>query len=100
MILAEVGYNAEGKLTAFTVQNHGDSYVCSAVSMLVINTINSIETLTGQQFDCDVNEEGVSIKFSLTAPRESGAGVLLDAMLLGLRSVCEQYPDEINLKEM
>ena len=53
MILAGVTKDADGKITAFTVQNHGESYVCSAVSMLVLNTVNSIEALTGQQFDCD-----------------------------------------------
>jgi len=100
MILAEVTKDADDKLSAFKVENHGESYVCSAVSMLVINTINSIEALTGQQFDYDYDTNGGFIKLSLQGPRDSGASILLDAMLLGLRSVHEQYPDEIILKEM
>ena len=85
---------------AFTVKNHGESFVCAAVSMLVLNTVNSIESFTNQTFDCDYNEEDGYVKFVLKGSRESGAEVLLDAMMLGLRSVREQYPDEINLKEM
>ncbi|MCL2378830.1 MAG: ribosomal-processing cysteine protease Prp [Defluviitaleaceae bacterium] len=100
MILAEVAHSDDGNITAFTVKNHGNSYVCGAVSMLVLNTINSIEALTSQLFDCDYNADGGYIKFALKGPRDSGAGLLLNAMLLGLKSVREQYPDEINMKEM
>ena len=99
MIVAEIGREA-GQFTAFTVKNHGDSYVCSAVSMLVLNTVNCIEALTEQAFDCDYDNDGGYIRFALTAPRLDGAGILLDAMLFGLKSVQEQYPDEIILKEM
>jgi len=100
MIQAEGAYDPEGRLTGFTVSNHGDSYVCGAVSMLVINTINSIETLTSQAFNCHYNEGGGYIQFALKGRRSVKAGVLLDAMLLGLKSAQEQYPSEINWKEM
>ena len=90
----------DGKATAFTVTSHGESYVCGAVSMLVLNTVNSIEALTGQDFDCSYDDDGGYIRFALKGPRNDGAGLLLDAMLLGLKSVQEQYPGEINLKEM
>ena len=100
MILAELAYDTEGKLSAFTVKNHGESYVCAAVSMLVINTINSIEELTSQAFVCDVNESDGFIRYVLKGYRYKGTEILLDAMLLGLRRVKEQYPSEINLKEM
>jgi len=100
MILAGVTKDVDGKIAAFTVKNHGVSYVCSAVSMLVLNTVNSIEALTGQQFDCDYDANGGYLSFALKGGRDSGAGLLLDAMWLGLESVREQYPDEINMKEM
>ena len=100
MIVAEIGRDPKGKIIEFSVRNHGESYVCSAVSMLVLNTVNSIEKLTEQDFFCEFNENGGRVEFTLTSPQTREAGILLDAMLLGLRSVQEQYPDEINLKEM
>jgi len=100
MILANMAYDAEGKFAAFTVKSHGDSYVCGGVSMLVLNTVNSIESLTSQPFDCDYDENGGYIKFAVKGHRESGAGLLLDAMLLGLKSVQGQYPSEISITEI
>jgi len=100
MIRVEVAHNLEGRLTSFTVTNHGSSFVCGAVSMLVLNTINSIETLTNQAFNCHYNEGGGYIQFSLKGRRTSKAGVLLDAMLLGLKSTQEQYPREITVLSM
>ncbi|MCL2360194.1 MAG: ribosomal-processing cysteine protease Prp [Defluviitaleaceae bacterium] len=96
MILAEVIRKKWG-VDSFTVKNHGDSYVCSAVSMLVLNTVNSIEALTDQAFDCDYNNEGGYISFYLTGPMRSGTAILLDSMILGLTSVQDQYPTEIKL---
>ena len=43
MILAEIFRDESGGITGFTVQNHGESIVCAAVSMLVLNTVNSLD---------------------------------------------------------
>jgi len=96
MIEVKVSYDTDGRFTAFNVSNHGDSYVCSAVSMLVINTINCIELMTDEPFTCDIENEQ-SINFMLNKTRGEKAGLLLDAMLHGLKSVKEQYPEQIKL---
>ena len=100
MINAEIVRGAGGEVTSFTVKNHGDSIVCAAVSMLVLNTINSIEALTKQDFDCDYDEDGGYIHFAPKGPPDAGAELLVKAMLLGLTSVQEEYAHEIIMKEM
>jgi len=97
MIQIETAYDDTGKLTGFTVQNHGNSYVCGAISMLVINTINSIEALTSQPFNSFDNDGGGYISFAIKGHRTTKAGILLDAMLLGLLSAAKQYPDDVEL---
>lgn len=101
MINVKFFRDSSGKIIGFTVENHGESIVCAAVSMLVLNTVNSIEVLTKDNFACDYNENGGFLTFSLTEPaaRTDAIGVLLDAMFLGLTSTKEQYPDEIEIKE-
>ncbi len=88
-------------VTSFTVRNHGRSDVCAAVSMFVLNTVNAIEGLTDEPFKCDYKEDGGYISFTLTEP-PAGAEckILLDAMMLGLRSVKQEYPTEITIKEL
>jgi len=91
-----------GEVVGFTVSNHGESQVCAAVSMLVINTVNSIETLTAAGaagFNCEHEEEGY-LSFNLKeSPRSKDAGLLIDAMVLGLQCVKEQYPSQIEIIE-
>ena len=101
MITAEIVRDTQGKIIGFTVENHGESIVCAAVSMLVLNTVNSIELLTEDNFACDYNENGGYLKFSLTDPasRTYGIGILLDAMLLGLTSTRKEHPEEIEITE-
>ena len=103
MIQAIVHRNAAGQIDSFKVANHGESYVCAAVSMLVINTINSIEALTDAQFVCNTNEEEGQIDFSLTTPRSEpagqSAGILIDAMALGLEDVAAEYPNELTMTQ-
>ena len=69
------------------------------MSMLVINTVNSIEALTGESFTCDYKEDGGFIRFALSSAPGRESSLLLDAMVLGLRSVKERYGNEIKLKE-
>jgi hypothetical protein len=105
VIEARVSRNPAGQAVAFEVCNHGKSNVCAAVSMLVINTINSIEAFTEAVFTCDWNEKDCGfIKFELESCRseEAGreAGLLLDALMLGLTATAEKHPCEITMKVM
>jgi len=102
MIDVEINHNEAGQTIGFIVKNHGKTHVCAAVSMLVINTVNSIEALTDLGmlgFKCNHEESGGFIEFSLNnqTSRDIGAGLLLDAMVLGLQSVAEQHPNEISI---
>ncbi|NBJ91459.1 ribosomal-processing cysteine protease Prp [Parablautia muri] len=69
----------------------GSDVVCSAVSMLVINTINSLDVLAGIKLQVDSDEEeGFIDCILLENPGESGR-LLLDSMVLGLEMVVSQY---------
>ena len=63
---------------------HGNDIVCAAVSMLVINTINSLEKLTDCKFNC-------YIKVTFLEELSESARVLVDSMILGISSVEKQY---------
>ena len=99
MILANLTKDAAGKLRAFEVNNHGESYVCAAVSVLVINTVNSIEALTAQEFDCAHDDEAGLVRFVVKGELDSGAELLLESLRLGLASIQEMYPHEFKMQE-
>ncbi|MCR4568157.1 MAG: ribosomal-processing cysteine protease Prp [Pseudobutyrivibrio sp.] len=72
----------------------GQDIVCAAVSVLVINTFNSIEQFTEDDFTCETAEDGGHLVMSFPGDISDKSILLLDAMLLGLENIQQQYGDE------
>ena len=69
----------------------GQDIVCSAISMLVINSINAMETLAGERMDVTADEREGRIAVSFPDAVNEKSQLILDTMVLGLKSVQEQY---------
>ena len=79
--------------------NVGEDIVCSAVSVLVINTINSIEVYTDAEFDIETEEETGLIAFRLKDPANHDETLLIDSMILGLQGIQNDYGKEFLILE-
>ena len=81
----------------FTCSGHADygkfgkDIICAAISMLVINTINSLEELCHLKMDVTTDAEKGYIKCILPDHLDEKSIVLLHALVLGLTSVESQY---------
>lgn len=101
MITATVTKDTKGIYKGFTVKGHalfedaGKDIVCSAVSILVINTLNSIESFTDNDFTCD-NDNGIFFAFK-NKPDER-AVLLMDSLVLGLKGISSNYSDYLRLE--
>lgn len=69
----------------------GHDIVCSAVSILVINTFNSIEKLTDCQMEVGSDERVGLITCHFPKGPDAGGRLLLDSMVMGLQSIAEEY---------
>ena len=71
--------------------NYGKDIVCAAISILVINTVNSLEELTGYVADvkADSNTGYIDCKFNQSLDERSK--LLVDSMILGLENIEQQY---------
>lgn len=100
MIEITVSKNAEGIYNGLSMKGHagyaeyGQDIVCSAVSVLVINTVNSIEQFTKDQVGINQNEETDIFEFQVISSISEETKLLLDSLLLGLKSVAEEYGRE------
>ena len=67
----------------------GQDIVCAAVSVLIINTANSLERLTKDRFELDEKDGYVHIRF----PEEltTGGKLLMDSLVLGLTEIEKSY---------
>lgn len=80
---------------------HGNDIVCAAVSVLMINTLNSIEAFTEDEFRS--GQEDGYLEFHLSQPVSDGAQLLLDSLVLGLKEIQKSYGSkfiEITTKEV
>ncbi len=100
MIRITIKKNSYGVYNGFLVKGHagygeyGKDIVCAAVSVLVINTINSIETFTEDAFQLDTDEETGLIDFQVVSDISSETKLLLDSLLLGLKGITADYGTE------
>ena len=88
----------EGRIDSFTVTDHSKSDICAAVSILTLNTVNSIEALTDEVFVCEYDPDGGYLSWERKG-NDPGANLLLEAMAMGLWSVKENYSSYIELTD-
>ncbi|MBE5927614.1 MAG: ribosomal-processing cysteine protease Prp [Lachnospiraceae bacterium] len=72
----------------------GKDIICAAVSVLVINFINSIEELTGDEFDCKQNEKKGLMDFNFSGDISNESKLLMESLVLGIKEIFyenEQY---------
>ena len=80
---------------SFTSKGHagyaeeGQDIICAAVSVLVINTVNSLEQLTGDHIE--VQEDDGFVSFTFTEPVSEGGRLLMDSLVLGLTEIQHSY---------
>ena len=76
----------------------GSDIVCSAISILVINTMNAIEQFTDVKFSQMVNEEEATIEFQVEETTNETT-LLLETMVLGLQTLEDngEYTEYIDL---
>ena len=96
-------HRSKDSYTGFKVIGHagyaeeGYDIVCAAVSVLVVNTVNSIETFTDDKFAA--REDDGIVELLLEGRVSDKTTLLLDSMILGLRDIQTQYGNEfIRLK--
>ncbi len=89
--------NQNREVERFTCTGHagyavsGEDIVCASISVLVINTINSIETFTSTAFVCEADEESGNIDFRFTENISPDASLLIESMILGLKEIQNDY---------
>ena len=69
--------------------DYGQDIVCAAVSVLVINTVNSLEAFTDDQFE--VREDDGYVSFHFTTPVSEKGKLLMDSLILGLTEIEHSY---------
>ena len=65
--------------------------LCSAISVLVINTLNALLELAKEDIVVQMNEETGFIKCDIRSNLQEKSIFLLDSLVLGLQNLSEEY---------
>ena len=97
------------QFTGFHTHGHaeyadaGYDIICSAVSAIVITTINSIEQLTDDPITCSQDQEHGEIDVGFEGQLSPQSVLLIQSMLLGLTGIQNEYGIQylkVNTKEV
>lgn len=100
MIRVTIYKNGQGVYTGFKSAGHagyapeGSDIICSAVSVLVINTINSIEAFTDDRFSLKSDEQAGLIEVDFNSGLSHDTILLMNAMVQGLKMIQADYNND------
>lgn len=98
MISVRFIYDSSDRITGFDISGHaglaesGYDIICSAVSALAINTVNSIEELTDDCFFTEEDESGF-LKLNVVTLSDSSE-LLLRSLYIGIKGIADEYGSE------
>lgn len=93
MIQVCIYMDKDKRCKGFTMSGHaeyddlGKDIVCSAVSILTFNTINSVEAFTKDKFEFDSDEEKGYIKVDFIGDVSHDTELLMSSFALGIESI-------------
>lgn len=92
-------YRKKDRIIGFEIKNHGRDIVCSAVSILSLNTINSLEAFTDVKYKLDYDTNGGFLKYFIDINFSCNkTNLLLNSLELGIKGILAEYPRDISLK--
>ena len=109
MIFVTIFKDSSKQYKAFSILGHagyaesGMDIICASVSVLGINTINSIEKFTGDDITYNMDEDSGLLTMTFDNTVSSESKLLVDAMILGLEDIAESYGNtyiKISYKEV
>ncbi|MBQ0027004.1 MAG: ribosomal-processing cysteine protease Prp [Lachnospiraceae bacterium] len=72
----------------------GEDIVCSAISALTINTVNSLEVITKDKFDINADGEEGDLSVFFTEPVSDNGNLLMESLELGLTTIASEYGEQ------
>lgn len=103
MIKIDVSFNEEGQVTDVIMDGHaehgeyGHDIVCAGASAVLFGSVNAILGLTSERPDIDYDDDGGYFHLRSVNVNDEQAQLILQAMLVSLQIIEDEYHDNIKL---
>lgn len=97
MIKVNVYKNKDGIYNGFRLRGHagyadsGQDIICAAVSVLAINTINSIKAFTKDDLEVNSREDDGLLECHISSGISKESALLFQSLFLGLQGIEDEY---------
>lgn len=104
MIKVIITQNSQGKVEEFEMSGHADydvhgkDLVCAGASAVVFGSVNSLFVLTDSEPDVDMADDGGYLRIKLINPDDEKVQLIMDTMIISLRTIESEYSDFIKLE--
>lgn len=71
--------------------DYGKDIVCAAISVLALNTLNSIEALCGDKYEAEEDPKKGYLKAEFNGKLSDNANLLMKSLMLGLDGISQEY---------
>ncbi|OIJ10256.1 hypothetical protein BKP35_14245 [Anaerobacillus arseniciselenatis] len=109
MITVKVVRELDNKIASFEMKGHaeagphGQDIVCAGVSAVSFGAVNAIDKLCNVQLEVDMEDDGgflrCTVPTDLNVQTYEKVQLLLEAMVVSLTSISEQYGKHIKIRE-
>ena len=95
--------DADNKITGFEADGHADfrkfgkDIVCSAISVLLTNTVNSIDELLSKEVSFEGDSNKGYMHFVVKDYDDEKVQLLFQSCILGLNGILDSYPKNLKL---
>lgn len=96
-------YKSKDEIVGFRSKGHsgyadaGSDIICSAISVLMFNTLNSLEAFTDVSIKAEIDEKKTVIDFHITEKHSIESLVLCKALELGLMTIASDNPKFVSI---
>ena len=93
-------FEADHQYKGFLCKGHagyaeeGYDIICAAVSVMTVNTINSLEQFTEDEMEVEQAPDGGYLKLMMSGKLSKEADLLMKSLVLGLQTIEESYGSE------
>lgn len=104
MIHVTVNINDEGQVYAFTMSGHaefdeyGKDIVCAGASAVVFGSANAVINMTDVNPKINMNEDEGLFHFEVDEPEVEKLQIILESMIISLKTIEEEYGEYITIK--
>lgn len=103
MINVTININDRGQVESFDMtghalfDEHGKDLVCAGASAVVFGSVNAIINMTGTDPSIEMEEDTGYFSFIAPDPADEKLQILLEGMIISLKTIEEEYGEHIRL---